>query len=680
MKIPRPETLLSSQLSERFSREAKAVASLVHPHLLRFFEAGFVGPVGYLVQEYCPGPNLAAWRKQQTCTIPTRWAAQLIAHLASAVDYIHSRGIVHRDIKPANVLLYPTRTDETQDGDADLPFTPKLTDFGLAKLLEQAADQTRTGDVLGTPAYMSPEQAAGHGQRIGPRSDIYSLGAILYELLTGHPPAMRTDSGPTPHRVREGQVAAPRHFCHSLPPDLAAVCAKCLDEDPQRRYASGAELAADLKRHLMGIQVRARPVGPMSRLARGIWRRPLVGSLIVVLVGSWTAATLGLSLQWRSGQESRQQAITNFRQSHEAVKRFQELVSRGGHYNQPHLLATKWQVLQSAIDEYQRLQTHSAHDPSLISDVADAYYELGFVAESTHEAARALQLYSQSLRLWRDLEDDSPEHAKTADCLAKVHRRLGHVKLIQGQPPEMVLPDFRTALDLRRRLAQSRPDDLRQQLALADALMAIGDAHRRSRRNPEAFAAVEESRTIAERLVQIDGKSIEFIRQLGHIYGVLSLLCLDATDWDQAIDWSIQAEQLVRPLADRDIDTPWSADILAGACQRQATALWGARQQELSLQTSGKAIDLHEQLCRRFPQLKGYVRKLAGEYHRLGKRYFEIGRYDEALSALNQGRDRLRQALETDPSNASLSKQLSNIEFTDARFREWLRARKIISD
>jgi tetratricopeptide (TPR) repeat protein len=524
---------------------------------------------------------------------------------------------------------------------------------------------------------MSPEQAAGDRKRIGPGCDIYSLGAILYELLVGRPPASGSDTLEAVGQKPEGQIAAPRRVGRSLPRDLEAVCMKCLDWDPQRRYASAAALAADLNRHLTGIPVRARPVGPMSRLARWIRRRPLVGSLIVVLVGSWIVATLGLSLQWRRGQQTRQQAVTNL---HQAVRQFHELVSRGGHYNQPHLLATKRQVLQSVIEQYQQLQNQSAHDPSLIYDVADAYYQLGFVAESTDEMARAIELYSQSLRLWRELADDSPEHSEISDCIAKVQLRLGHVKLVRGQTPEMALSNFRTALEIRRRLAQTSPDDPGQQHALANVLMAISDAHRRSRRISEAFAAAEESRNIAERLVRIDSESIISIRQLGDIYGVLSLLCLDATDWDQAIHWSIQAEQLVRPLADRDIDTPSSADILAGAYQRQATALWGAGQQEVSLQTSRKAIDLREQQCRRFPQLKGYVRKLAGEYHRLGKRYFEIGRYDEALSALSQGRDRLRQALETDPSNASLSKQLSEIEFTDARYRKWLRARKIIFD
>src|SRR5262249_51200406 len=185
LKVPRPEVGLTPELRERFAREARAAAGLEHPNIVPVYEAGEAGPVCFLVSADCPGVSLAQWLRGRAEPVPFRTAAALVATLADAMGHAHGRGVVHRDLKPANVLLGAGQGTAP----AELPWVPRITDFGLAKLmLGGAGGQTQSGAIVGTPCYMAPEQAGGKTRDVGPTADIYSLGTILYELLTGRPP------------------------------------------------------------------------------------------------------------------------------------------------------------------------------------------------------------------------------------------------------------------------------------------------------------------------------------------------------------------------------------------------------------------------------------------------------------------------------------------------------------
>jgi serine/threonine-protein kinase len=241
----------------RFRREAEAVARLQHPHIVQIYEVGEQEGCPYLALEYVDGGNLS--EKLYGNPLPVQLAAQLVETVARAVHAAHDRGIVHRDLKPSNVLL-------TADG------TPKIADFGLAKYLESgsespaAAGATQTGSILGSPSYMAPEQAAGKIREIGPATDVYALGAILYELLTGRPPFRGPTLLETLEQVRSEEVVAPHLFRPALPPDLETVCLKCLRKEPAQRYASAQDLADDLGRFLKGDLVHARSFGLVDRL------------------------------------------------------------------------------------------------------------------------------------------------------------------------------------------------------------------------------------------------------------------------------------------------------------------------------------------------------------------------------------------------------------------------------
>jgi tetratricopeptide (TPR) repeat protein len=270
----------------RFRREAEAAARLQHPHIVQIHEIGVHDGLPYLSLEYVEGGSLA--QKLAGTPLPPRQAAQLVETLARVVHVAHQRGIVHRDLKPGNVLL-------GDDG------TPKVADFGLAKRLDDPAGQTASGDILGTPSYMAPEQAGGKHRPVGPAVDTYALGAILYDLVTGRPPFKAASAMGTVWQVLHQEPVPPRQLQPKLPRDLETICLKCLRKEPSKRYGSAGDLADDLHRFLHGEPIRARPVRVWERGVKWAKRRPLMAVEVVLLavvgVGLMVAAVV-----WRQHQ------------------------------------------------------------------------------------------------------------------------------------------------------------------------------------------------------------------------------------------------------------------------------------------------------------------------------------------------------------------------------------------
>jgi tetratricopeptide (TPR) repeat protein len=266
----------------RFEVEAEAVARLQHPHIVQVHAVGEHAGRPYVVLECVDGGSLE--RRLTGAPQPARWAAELVERLARAMHHAHGQGIVHRDLKPANVLL-------TADG------TPKVTDFGLAKLLAGAAGvQTQSGAILGTPSYMAPEQAGGKSKEIGPATDVYALGAILYELLTGRPPFRGETPLDTLHQVQGVDPVPPSRLQPRVPRDLTTICLKCLQKERPKRYPTAEALADDLQRFLDGCPIQARPSPVWERAWKWAQRRPLVAGLGTLIVLITVLGILGLSI------------------------------------------------------------------------------------------------------------------------------------------------------------------------------------------------------------------------------------------------------------------------------------------------------------------------------------------------------------------------------------------------
>jgi eukaryotic-like serine/threonine-protein kinase len=262
--------LASREQVERFVAEAKIMARLHHPHIVRIHETGQVAGQHYFVMEYIAGQSLAN-RIQSAGTLPAEKAAGFVSTVARAVEHLHAQGIVHRDLKPSNILL-----DENDQ--------PYVTDFGLVKMLGAGSQATTSGAILGTPAYMAPEQAAGRAAEVGPLSDVYSLGAILYDLLIGRPPFQGETPLDTLLQVMEGEPTRPRWLIPEIPARLEMIVLKCLEKNPADRYTSAAALADDLERFVNGEEVEARAAGIWPKLRRWTRREPALAVRLCALV------------------------------------------------------------------------------------------------------------------------------------------------------------------------------------------------------------------------------------------------------------------------------------------------------------------------------------------------------------------------------------------------------------
>jgi WD40 repeat protein/tRNA A-37 threonylcarbamoyl transferase component Bud32 len=295
IKIPHSGQLAGEKETQRFVREARAAAQLRHPGIVTVYEVGKFENLPYLVADFIKGINLADFLESHA--IEPREAAELVAEVADALDYAHAMGVVHRDVKPSNIILdRGAAAVNASDAHAGLPGQPLLMDFGLALRPDAEVTMTQEGDVLGTPAYMSPEQAAGQSHQVDARSDVYSLGVVLYRLLAGEVPF----KGPTRaiiDQVLHDEPRPPRRLNRMVPHDLEIICLKAMAKAPANRYATAREFAEDLRHFLAGEPIRARPAYFWERTWRWVRRHPAAAALATMsLIAALTLVGLGVEL------------------------------------------------------------------------------------------------------------------------------------------------------------------------------------------------------------------------------------------------------------------------------------------------------------------------------------------------------------------------------------------------
>jgi eukaryotic-like serine/threonine-protein kinase len=308
----------------RFRQEAEAVASLHHPNIVQIHDISESDGVPYLVFEYVEEGSLVQRLRGDPQDLKP--AVRLVEVLARTVHFAHQRGIVHRDLKPANILLEnseviggvvtsdssPAHMDHSPLSSHHSPLTsyqPKITDFGLAKRLDENDTGPSSGEIIGTPSYMAPEQAGSKANLISPATDVYALGAILYEMFTGRPPFKGATPLDTVVQVVHEEPVRPRSLRSNLPLDLETICLKCLNKEPSRRYVSAEALADDLQRYLKGKPIMARPVGPVERAWKWSRRRPLTTALLVGMILSVVLGFAGVTWQWREATWARDVAL-----------------------------------------------------------------------------------------------------------------------------------------------------------------------------------------------------------------------------------------------------------------------------------------------------------------------------------------------------------------------------------
>lgn len=442
----------SSEAIGRFDAEARAVARFQHPNIIQIYEIGQCGDMPYFSLEFVNGGTLS--RKIAREPQEPRYAAAVVETLARAMHYAHERNVIHRDLKPANVLL-------AEDG------LPKITDFGLAKRLEQDSGQTHGGTVLGTPSYMAPEQAAGELEKVGPLADVYALGATLYDLLTGRPPFVGSSVLNTLEMVRRSEPVSPAQLAGKVPRDIETICLKCLQKEPGRRYASALALADDLKCFLDGKPIAARPIGRHERAWRWARRNPreaVLGSAAVLLLIA--TAVVGSVLSWRlniAKGEAEQNAITAGaerdakelqRIAAEAARRDAEAaraatadqrnvsldVLRGvlgkvdnSMRNQAALVPLRQQILDAVMIDLPKIRDSIARNPLEGRLDATAYSKAAELLLAGNKVAEASELYNRTAGILEQLARENPDDPALTSNLAAINNLRGEVFMRQGK-------------------------------------------------------------------------------------------------------------------------------------------------------------------------------------------------------------------------------------------------------
>lgn len=660
LKVLRAESGGCSDLRRRFLEEARTVGRLQRTGVVQIYEINTQADPPYLTLEFVAGGSLRDGLTRQRFT--PREAAQMVANLARVLAGVHQAGVIHRDLKPSNILL-------TEDG------TPKLTDFGIARCLEAAEELTRTGEIVGTPAYMAPEQAAGRRAEVGPATDVYGLGAVLYETLTGRPPFQAETPLETLRQVQTEDPLPPRRLKAGVPRDLETICLKCLEKEPRCRYPSAAALAADLDRYLGGQPVQARPLGAFGRTGRWCRRKPLAATLLLTLL-----VVLGASLEmWRRSEAAR-------RESEEHVATLRQLMTNNVHvrhawvrniYSADHLPETllgdaesclsyllekrpedqelralladvltcqasrrgtreSLALLERAAHLWEQIPPATVREPRQLVSRASAYRSLGSVYADQGHPERAVQAFETSLRLWQQLAE---EHADSLykDGLFFVAADLGYFLLRNGHSEEEVLRRFGDFLTGTEPLGGSPGVTVLLDYLRVEQLCETGHRHELVGEQDAAVARVRRAAAILDRyycsssLTQRD--EIWLARQTVKICAVLRRC--------KALREALRlAERVQRCLEDFVLRSPEAHAFmeLSQVWQQIGKVHWDYRQGEATLNAYRQALEAQRRACTLAPSVPEYRDGLGRCYLQLGRKFCELDRLDEAESCFRERR------------------------------------------
>jgi serine/threonine-protein kinase len=617
----------------RFRAEAEAVARLQHPNIVQVFRLDEHDGLPCLIMEYVPGGTLS--QGLDGTPLPPRRAAETAEILARAMYYAHGQGVVHRDLKPGNVLL-------AADG------TPKIADFGLAKLLEGArATITRTGEILGTPSYMAPEQAGGPA-RVGPAADVYALGAMLYEMLTGRPPFRAETPEETLRQVVAEGPVPPSRLQPRLPRDLETICLKCLEKEPAKRYDSAEALADDLRRYLDSRPIRARRVGPVGRLARWAGRRPAVAALTAAVVLLAAAGVVGLVLSARNERRLRLQAEEKRVEAEESLAQARQVVDEmytkvaAELEGRPGMDAYQRTLLEKALRFYERFALPKSGDPAVRLEAGRAGVRAGEILVKLGQTGSAEAAYGRALRLLEAVAAADPADAESRRSLAAGHYRLARLyrelgkKAVAEVSMRRAAELFGSLAAVDGSLAVVDPAAPVPRRGLADALIGLGIIEQDLGRPADAEDSYRKGIALFEGLVHDHPGVADYRGDLAAAWNNLADLqrklgrpAEAMTSWERAL-------AAFRVLARDHPDANRYREALARATHNLATVQAEVGRHAEALVSYRRAAELREALVRDHPDRPLHRYGLAGTYSNLGNLLRNAGQPSEARHAYEQ--------------------------------------------
>ena len=473
-------SMAGPEVLARIQQEARAVAQLQHPGIVQIYEVGENHGLPFLALEYVGGGTLHQWLDGQP--LPPMEACRIVEQLARITQFAHERGIVHRDLKPANVLL--TQRPDSVDADrtvaqemsrsggshASFQFSVKISDFGLARVLDHGSELTATGQIIGTPSYMAPEQAAGSGGEASPAMDVYALGAILYELLTGRPPFRGATLFDTLEQVRSDEPVPPRRLQPRVPADLETVCLKCLEKLADRRYRTAQDLADDLCAVQAGDPIRARAVGRIERAWKLMRRYPASVTMVSIIAVLLTAGFAGIVVENRRSAEREDAAVRELNHVRELEQTAREAKSLA-------------EAEKKTAEEQRRLAETASQKATTMAEMAK---QSGRQAEGARIEAE----------LARQQSEDNLEQALSAvQSLAKFGMELRQTPMQQATS-RRILDE---TLKLYDQLDQSQVNDPRLRQQLASTLVNAGEIHNALRNTDKATELLQRAVSLLDK-------------------------------------------------------------------------------------------------------------------------------------------------------------------------------------
>lgn len=678
VKVPRGERLTPAE-SERFVREARSVAQLSHPGIVPVHEVGRADSRPYLVSAFIRGQTLAEALTGRS--LGFRAAADVAAQVAEALDHAHRQGVVHRDLKPSNIMLGQIersareRTGAAADGEDPAGARAIVMDFGLARRDEGEITVTQDGQILGTPAYMSPEQARGESHHVDGRGDLYSLGAILYEMLTGELP-FRGVARMVLQQILTEEPRPPRRLNDKIPRDLETITLKCLAKEPGRRYASAGELAADLRRYLAGEPILARPVGRFERTWRWARRNPkvaslsglVVGLLLTVVVGSVVAAVLldrrreaavqaGLeatAAQRRAEENAnlaRQRLDLTFEALDTLVVKAQEKLQ-----DQPGMHRLMEDLLRAALAGLEKV---ADADPSRGDQMGiTARLRLGEVAMTLARTADARKQYEQAVALARGAVAGNPTDRLARRNLMLALGKLGFVHLVTGGAPEAQKLQ-REAMDLAKELAEAAPADLMAKRDLVLAYNTFGDTELRLGAIANAQANFAQALQVAQAMETLDPHGQLPRVQLAFIHQKMGDASIMQGKAEEALEHYGVTLDLRQTVASAAPESSTAQQNLASIYRRIGDANKTLGQPAEAQGAFRHALSLLESLTKADPANARFRDDITLIYDRLGGIDSLLGNYSTALEFYRKSLA-LRQAVTaTDPGNVSSQMSLA---------------------